>query len=39
MHLGELEAAWKKSMRGSVKDSLELFNGLRRKNIPVHFWP
>ncbi len=39
VHLGELASYWKKSMKGSVKDSLDLFYGLRKKGIAAHFWP
>jgi len=39
VHLGELKSNWKSSMEGTVKDSLELFYGLREKGIPSHFWP
>lgn len=39
VHLGELANAWGSSMSGSIKDSFELFRGLREKGIPAHFWP
>lgn len=39
VHLGELAGSWGGSMEGTVKDSLELFYGLREKGIPAHFWP
>jgi len=39
VHLGELASAWGKSMVGSIKNSLELFQGLRKKGIPAHYWP
>ena len=39
VHLGELKFNWKQTMDGSLKDSLELFAGLRKKGIPAHFWP
>ncbi len=39
VHLGNLAGAWGDSMKGSIKDSLELFHGLRVKGIPSHFWP
>jgi len=39
VHLGELKRSWGESMKGSIKDSLELFYGLREKGIPSHFWP
>ena len=39
VHLKELRGSWWRSMVGSVKDSLDLFYGLREKGIPAHFWP
>jgi len=39
VHLGELARYWQGSMKGSIKDSLDLFYGLREKGIPAHFWP
>lgn len=39
VHLGELAGNWGGSMEGTVKDSLDLFYGLREKGIPAHFWP
>ena len=39
VHLGELARSWKKSMDGTIQQSLELFYGLRQKGIPAHFWP
>jgi len=39
VHLGELADNWATSMKGSIKESLELFYGLRDKGIPSHFWP
>jgi len=39
VHLGELRPSWGESMNGSIKDSFELFHGLRQKGIPAHFWP
>lgn len=37
--LEELSRHWKNSSKGSVLDSLHLFQGLRKKGIPAHFWP
>ena len=37
--LAEIAFAWGKTMEGSVKESLELFHGLRKKGIPAHYWP
>ena len=39
VHLGELAPYWGGSMNGTIKDSLDLFAGLRSKGIPAHFWP
>ena len=36
--LRELDYAWRESMRGSVQSSLQLFEGLRQKGIPAHYW-
>lgn len=37
--LSELSYAWGESMVGTIKDSLDLFHGLRARGIPAHFWP
>lgn len=34
----EMGGYWGASMRGSFKDSLDLFAGLRNKGIPAHSW-
>lgn len=34
----ELASAWRSSMQGSLKNSLDLFGGLRRKGIAAHYW-
>ena len=39
VHLSEIAYAWNESMVGTMKDSLDLFYGLRSKGIPAHFWP
>jgi hypothetical protein len=36
--LGELKGSWQKSMKGSVRDSLEFFIGLREAGIAAHSW-
>jgi hypothetical protein len=36
--LGELAGSWKQTMNGSVRDSLELFIGLREAGVPAHSW-
>ena len=38
VHLEELHGAWGPSVRGSVSDSLLLFQKLRTKGIQAHFW-
>ena len=39
VHLGDMEKSWDTYMKGSIKDSFDLFYGLRKKGIPAHFWP
>jgi len=39
VNLAELEPYWRSSMNGTVKESLELFHGIREKGIPSHYWP
>lgn len=39
VHLGNMARAWKEGMKGTVKDSLELFHGLRVEGISSHSWP
>jgi len=39
VHLGELGGSWEEPTSGTIKDSLDLFYGLREKGIPAHFWP
>jgi hypothetical protein len=34
----ELAEDWRQSMKGTVKESLDLFAGLREKGIPAHSW-
>jgi len=36
--LAEMARWWTESMSGSIKDSMELFHGLRQKGVPSHFW-
>jgi len=39
VHLSEISGSWKYGgMKGSIKDSLDLFIGLRQKGIASHFW-
>jgi hypothetical protein len=38
--LEELKAAWGRSnVKGTIKESLELFYFLREKGVAAHFWP
>jgi hypothetical protein len=39
VHMAEIAYAWNETMDGTIKDSLDLFTGLREKGIPAHFWP
>lgn len=39
VHLGELARAWGRIMEGTIKESLELFHGLRKRGIAAHYWP
>jgi hypothetical protein len=39
VHLQEIAPTWGRSMNGTIKDSLDLFYGLRSKGVPAHFWP
>jgi hypothetical protein len=34
----ELQGDWKKTMEGTLKKSLEIFGGLRKKGIAAHYW-
>jgi hypothetical protein len=36
--LGDLAPWWRSSMRGSVRDSLELFASLREVGVAAHSW-
>ena len=38
VHMAEMRQFWGGSMSGTVKESLELFRGLRENGIPSHFW-
>ena len=39
MHMGELASPWGNTTNGTVKESIELFTGLREKGIASHYWP
>ena len=39
VHMAEAKQFWgQRFMNGTIKESLELFHGLRQKGIPAHFW-
>lgn len=38
VHIAEMNGTWLR-MNGTIKESLDLFYGLRTKGIPAHFWP
>ena len=39
VHLWELQSHWKRSMRGTIQESLQLFADLRQAGVAAHFWP
>lgn len=39
VNMEEIEPWWSYSMEGTVKESFELMNGLRKKGVAAHFWP
>lgn len=39
VHMRELEPHWKRSMRGTIQESLQLFADLRRAGVAAHYWP
>lgn len=36
--ISEMDYHWSTSRKGSIEQSLNLFQGLRKKGIPSHFW-
>ena len=36
--IAEMRDIWGNETQGTVKDTLDLFYGLREKGIPAHFW-
>ncbi|GFH59577.1 hypothetical protein CTEN210_16053 [Chaetoceros tenuissimus] len=38
VNMEEMAPAWQESMEGTVKESMELFHGLRSKGVASHFW-
>ena len=39
VHMSEIAYAWNETMVGTIKNSLDLFYGLRSNGISAHFWP
>jgi len=35
----EMAPIWRSAMKGSLKETFDLFYGLRQRGIPAHFWP
>mmetsp|Transcript_16837 Transcript_16837/g.25284 ORF Transcript_16837/g.25284 Transcript_16837/m.25284 type:complete len:393 (-) Transcript_16837:355-1533(-) len=35
----EMSHIWRSAMHGSLKETFDLFHGLRQKGVPAHFWP
>mmetsp|Transcript_16627 Transcript_16627/g.20317 ORF Transcript_16627/g.20317 Transcript_16627/m.20317 type:complete len:442 (+) Transcript_16627:173-1498(+) len=35
----EMAPIWRSAMKGSLKETFDLFFGLRERGIPAHFWP
>ena len=35
----EMAPIWRSAMKGSLKETFDLFHGLRQRGIPAHFWP
>ena len=38
VHMKEMKRCWMDTVQGSMKDSFELMNGLRKKGVAAHFW-
>ena len=38
VNIQEVAKYWRKSMKGTIKDSFDLMNGLRKKGVAAHFW-
>eukprot|EP00551_Chaetoceros_affinis_P001342 CAMPEP_0203633410 /NCGR_PEP_ID=MMETSP0088-20131115/518_1 /ASSEMBLY_ACC=CAM_ASM_001087 /TAXON_ID=426623 /ORGANISM="Chaetoceros affinis, Strain CCMP159" /LENGTH=416 /DNA_ID=CAMNT_0050486713 /DNA_START=76 /DNA_END=1326 /DNA_ORIENTATION=+ len=38
VEMNEIARCWRGFMKGSVQDSFELMNGLRKKGVAAHFW-
>jgi hypothetical protein len=38
VHLGELAGNWGSGMKGTIKDTLDLFRSMRDKGVAAHYW-
>lgn len=38
VHMKEMARIWRSAMQGSLRDTFELFHGLRQHGVPAHFW-
>ena len=38
VRMDDMKKYWSDSMTGTMKESFELFQNLRKKGIPSHFW-
>jgi hypothetical protein len=38
VHMKEMAPIWRSAMKGTLKDTFELFHGLRQRGVPAHFW-
>lgn len=38
VHMKEMARIWRSAMQGSLRDTFELFHGLRQQGVPAHFW-
>ncbi len=38
VHMNEIASDWGDFMNGTIQESFELMNGLRKKGVAAHFW-
>jgi hypothetical protein len=38
IHLRELASSWRRTMVGTIKDSLDIFEMVSEKGVAAHFW-
>lgn len=38
VNIAEMAKFWRDSMEGTIKDSFDIMQGLRKKGIATHFW-